>query len=417
MEACRGLMARGALLEETFYPHDHETRLYRKSIIEWSTTHVEPNALRLDRMREEDVLEEARRIIKASSEVRMLSLIVPEDLGGAGALTYLGSNVLEILAYYDAGAATSIGAVWLGLLPVFTAGVLDGGESWKRWLKPFAESDEAGDPQVWAFAITEPTAGSDYERIEPGSKPEYVTVAVPDASGGYRVSGRKVFISNGPIADYVTVFAVADKSRPIESMLCLILERGEFKVETVYDKMGHRSSPTGELVFEDVSVPPERVLCPPGMGWEIAEITLSYSRAPVGAIGLGIAKRALEEAIVYAKSRVQGGRPIIEHQAVKMKIAGMIERAYLAENTVYNVAKLLEEKFPPPIEDSSVAKVAGADAAVYNALEAIQVYGGIGYMRETGIEKLLRDAKLVQIYEGTNEINRLTFTERFTSRI
>lgn len=411
------MLARGILLEETFYPHDHETRIFRKTVREWAEENIAPIAGKLDNSSEKEVLIEARRIIKKTSEIRLLSLIVPEDLGGAGSLTYLGSNSLEIISYYDAGAATSVGAVWLGLLPVFIAGVFDAGESWRRWLAPFASSDERGDPQVWAFAITEPTAGSDYERIEPGSRPEYVTVARPEGDGGYRLTGRKIFISNGPIADYVTVFAVADKERPRETMTCMVVEKGEFKVETVYDKMGHRSSPTGELVFEDVSIPRERVLCQPGMGWEVAEITLSYSRAPVGAIGLGIAKRSLEEAILYAKSRVQGGKPIIEHQAVKMKIASMLEKAATAEHTIYNVSRILEEKFPPPIEDSSIAKVVGADAAVHNALEAIQVFGGLGYMREMGVEKLLRDAKLIQIYEGTNEVNRLTFTERIIDRI
>ncbi len=411
------MLAKGILLEETFYPHDHETRLFRKTVKEWAEKYVAPVSQMLDRASEETVLEETRRIVKKSSEIRLLSLIVPEDLGGAGSLTYMGANSLEIISYYDAGIATSIGAVWLGLLPVFIAGVLDGGVSWQRWLSPFAASDEQGDPQIWAFAITEPTAGSDYERIEPGSKPEYVTVAKPEGDSGYRLSGRKIFISNGPIADYVTVFAVEDKERPLETMTCMVVEKGEFKVETVYDKMGHRSSPTGELVFEDVSIPKERVLCPPGTGWEVAEITLSYSRAPVGAIGLGIAKRSLEEAIFYAKTRLQGGKPIVEHQTIKMKIAGMIERVAVAEHTIYNVTRILEEKFPPPIEDSSIAKVVGADAAVHNAIEAIQVFGGIGYMRETGVEKLLRDAKLIQIYEGTNEINRLTFTEGLLGRL
>ncbi len=411
------MMAKGILLEETFYRHDHETRLFRKSVHEWARKWIEPNALRLDRAGEEEVLEEAKRIIKATSEIRLLSLIVPEELGGAGSLIYHGSNALEIIAYYDAGSATSIGAVWLGLLPVFIAGVFDAGQSWHRWLKPFAESDEAGNPQVWAFAITEPTAGSDYERIEPGSKPQYVTIARPDASGGYRLTGRKIFISNGPIADYVTVFAVTGPDNPIETMTCMIVEKGEYRVETVYDKMGHRSSPTGELVFEDVSIPGERILCPPGLGWEVAETTLAYSRAPVGAIGLGIAKRALEEAILYAQTRVQGGRPIIEHQLIKYKIARMIQKTAAAEHTIYNTAKLLEETFPPPIEDSSIAKVTGSDLAVENALEAIQIHGGIGYMRETGIEKLLRDAKLIQIYEGTNEINLLTIAERYIEKI
>ncbi len=403
------------ILEHTFYPHTNEARLLRSSVIEFAEAHVAPRALEVDRAGAEDALEYAKEIVRRAAEARLLSLIVPEELGGPGGLTYEGSNVLEVLSYYDAGTATTIGAIWLGLLPIYIAGLGDGGESWRRWLKPFLEAEERGDPQIWAFAITEPEAGSDYERVEPGSKPSLTTVAKPLPSGGYEISGRKIFISNGPIASHVTVFAVTDPERPIETMMCAVVTREMgFKVAQVFDKMGHRSSPTGELVFEEVRVPPENVVCKPGSGWEFVEMTLTLSRAPVGAIGLGIAKRAFQAALDYAKTRIQGGRPIVEHQLVKYKLSAMLERVAYAESLIYTVARKIDEA-PTPLKivESSVAKAVGADVAVLNSIDAIQIYGGYGYMRETGVEKLLRDAKLIQIYEGTNEINRLTVMERY----
>ncbi|MEB2835696.1 MAG: acyl-CoA/acyl-ACP dehydrogenase [Desulfurococcales archaeon] len=404
------------ILEHTFYPHTTEARLLRSSAMEFAESAVAPRALRLDSMPPEEVLGEAVAIVREAAANRLLSIIVPEEVGGPGGLTYEGANVLEVLAYYDAGIATTIGAIWLGLLPPFIAGLGDGGESWRRWLKPFLEAEESGDPQIWAFAITEPEAGSDYERVEPGSRPAMTTVARPLPSGGYEISGRKIFIPNGPIASHVTVFAVTDPQRPIETMMCAVVTREMgFKVAQVFDKMGHRSSPTGELVFEEVRVPEENVLCKPGSGWEYVEMTLTLSRAPVGAIGLGIAKRAFQAAFDYARQRIQGGRPLVEHQVVKMKLARMLERIAYAENLIYTTTRKIDEA-PTPLKalESSLAKAVGADVAVENALEAIQIHGGYGYMREMGVEKLLRDAKLIQIYEGTNEINRLTAIERYT---
>ncbi len=404
-----------SLLDRTFVEHTQEARLLRKTVREYASRYIEPLALKLDSMNHREVIGHVVDLIRKAAEIRLLSLIVPEQVGGAGGLSYMGANALEVLSYYDAGMATTIGAIWLGLLPVYVAGVMDGGASWRKWMKPFVEAEERGEPQVWAFAITEPTAGSDYERLEPGvdqSRVKLVTVAKPTGDGGYRVTGRKVFISNGPIASHVTVFAVTDPSRPIDTMMCFVATRDMFRVEQVFDKMGHRSSPTGELVFDDVEVPAENVLCQPGMGWHIVEITLAYSRAPVGAIGLGIAKRAFDEVARYVLEREQGGGKLVDHQLVRYRLALMLERVAAAETLIYTATRIIDSKFPPPIMESSLAKAYGADVAVANALDAIQLLGGYGYMREMGVEKLLRDAKLIQIYEGTNEINRLTAIEK-----
>ncbi|MEM2628335.1 MAG: acyl-CoA dehydrogenase family protein [Acidilobaceae archaeon] len=388
------------------------------NIIREFASNRERELLKLDRASHEEVALGIKRILRESSSVRLLSLPIPEDYGGSGYFT-LGSTIaLEALAFHDAGLATTIGAIWLGLLPLVIANMLGRGDIGERWLRSFSEADALGEPQVWAFAITEPTAGSDYERLEPGaSQPEFLTYARRE--GDYWViSGRKIFISNGPIADYVTVFALTDKLRGVESMACFVVpSRAEgFKVVSIIDKMGHRTSLTGELAFENIRISEEHVVCPPGLGWDFVQLTLAYSRAPVGGIALGIAKRAYFEALNYAMSRVQGGKRIAEHQIVREKLANMYIMIAAAESLVYNIVSRLESEFPPPLEDSSAAKVYASDVAVYASLEAMQIMGGYGYTRDLIVEKLVRDAKLTQIYEGTNEINKLTISDKIISR-
>ncbi|MEM1712805.1 MAG: acyl-CoA dehydrogenase family protein, partial [Acidilobaceae archaeon] len=371
------------------------------NIIREFASNRERELLKLDRASHEEVALGIKRILRESSSVRLLSLPIPEDYGGSGYFT-LGSTIaLEALAFHDAGLATTIGAIWLGLLPLVIANMLGRGDIGERWLRSFSEADALGEPQVWAFAITEPTAGSDYERLEPGaSQPEFLTYARRE--GDYWViSGRKIFISNGPIADYVTVFALTDKLRGVESMACFVVpSRAEgFKVVSIIDKMGHRTSLTGELAFENIRISEEHVVCPPGLGWDFVQLTLAYSRAPVGGIALGIAKRAYFEALNYAMSRVQGGKRIAEHQIVREKLANMYIMIAAAESLIYNIVSRLESEFPPPLEDSSAAKVYASDVAVYASLEAMQIMGGYGYTRDLIVKKLVRDAKLTQIYE------------------
>jgi alkylation response protein AidB-like acyl-CoA dehydrogenase len=406
------------LLKTHTYPLPQEYLYIYNTVREFASSY-EALLLKLDRAGHEDVVKDIREVLRSSSRIRLLSLPIPRDLGGSGYFT-LGSTVaLEALAFHDAGLATTVGAVWLGLLPIVIAGMLGRGDVGERWLKPFAEADARGEPQVWAFAITEPTAGSDYERIEPGV-PGSVFLTYARREGSYWViSGRKIFISNGPIADYITVFALTDKQKGVASMACFVVPRSAegFRVVSIIDKMGHRSSPTGELAFEGVRVPEDHVICPPGLGWDFVQLSLAYSRAPVGGIALGIAKRAFREALSYAGSRIQGGRRIIEHQIIREKLANMYIMISAAESLVYSVASRLESEFPPPMGDSSAAKVFASDVAVHVALEAIQIMGGYGYTRDLVAEKLLRDAKLTQIYEGTNEINRLTISDIIISGV
>ncbi len=403
---------------KTRYPLPEEYRLLYESVRRLAGE-LEPRLLKLDRMSREDVVGEVRSLVRETSRIRLLSLPIPVDLGGSGYFIFGATLALEALAFHDAGFATTIGAIWLGLLPVLIANTLGNPSVGELWLKPFTEADARGDPQIWGFAITEPTAGSDYERIEPRApQPEFTTYARRE--GEYWViSGRKIFISNAPIADFITVFAVTDKNLGVKSIACFVVPtRAEgFKVGMVFDKMGHRSSPTGEILLDNVRVPDSNIVCPPGTGWDFIQLTLAYSRAPVGGIALGIAKRAFWEAARYAYTRIQGGLRIIEHQIIREKLANMYTLILATEALVYSVSQRLEREFPPPLEDSSAAKVFASNTAVTVALEAIQVMGGYGYMRDFIVEKLLRDAKLTQIYEGTNEINLLTISDKIVEEV
>jgi alkylation response protein AidB-like acyl-CoA dehydrogenase len=398
-----------------FIKHPQEIRLLIKTVREFWEEEIKPLSIKLDRVDHREAMLITKDIIYKSSRIGLPSFIVPSDFGGPGYLTYAASAVLEVIAYYDAGIASSIGGIWLGQLPIFVMGALGYYEVWKRWFPSILQDDKDGRPQIWGFAITEPSAGSDYERIEKeAEKPtQYLTRAKP-YEDGYKLVGRKIFITNGPIADYLTVFAVVDGEGP-DSIACFVVptDIDGFYVEHVYDKMGQRSSPTAELVFDGVWIPKENLVCNGSLGWNVIEITLAYSRTAVGAIALGIAKRAFDEAYNYAKNRVQGGKPIIMHQTIKWKLSRMLMRIYSAEAFIYTSAKKSEEEFPPSLIDSSLVKAYSSDIAVENALEAIQIYGGYGYMKDLPTEKLLRDAKLIQIYEGTNEINLLTAIESY----
>jgi alkylation response protein AidB-like acyl-CoA dehydrogenase len=236
--------------------------------------------------------------------------------------------------------------------------------------------------------------------------------------GGYHLTGTKVFISNGSLASVVTVFArldpeLADVDNPVrDNMVCLAVPADSpgFSVGQIFDKMGQRACPAAELVFDEVFVPEEDRIGAEGQGWQLNRTVMSVTRSPVGAIAVGIARSAFDHALTYAEARVQGGSPIVGHQAVQLMLADMAIRVDAARHLVHEAVRSIEAG-QPSLRLSSMAKTFASDAAVANALDAIQIMGGYGYMHEYGVEKLLRDAKLTQIYEGTNQINRFEIME------
>lgn len=333
-------------------------------------------------------------VMKKAFEVGFLSCTVPAEYGGGG-LGDLDTAVLsEELARGCAGMYTTMMANSLAFTPILLFG---SDEQKKRFFTPFT--------QKMAFAsycLTEREAGSDTSAIK--------TIA-RKTDGGYAINGSKCFITNGGIASLYVVFANAAPEKGPRGLSVFLVPRETpgITVGKVEDKMGQRASNTTELFFEDVVVPKENLLGREGLGFIAAMRTFDKTRPAVGAAGVGIARAAVEYAIDYAKTRIQFGKPIASFQATAFKIAQMAMDVEAARLLVWRAAWLMDHGKPCGSE-SAMAKCFGSDVAMRNALEALQIFGGYGYMKDYPVEKLVRDAKLLQIYEGTNEIQRLVIS-------
>lgn len=375
---------------------------------EFATRFIAPIALELDR----DPDSPARdALIKEAAGVGLLGMALPAELGGQGLDAVSTMLVSEELAAACSGCAVLIGATALGLSPILLSFDF---EAIQRFVVPLTASWPTGEPQLSALAATEPEMGSDFIGGHPGAR---ARTRAERVDGGFVVNGTKIFISNGSLASLVTVFASLDPSGPIrENCICLAVptDTDGFSVGQVFDKMGQRACPAAELVFDDVFLPEENCIGQPGSGWLINRAVMSVSRTPVGAIALGIARAAYDHALDYAEARIQGGRPIVGHQAMQLMLADMAMRVEAARGLVLESAHSTQMG-QPSLKLASMAKTFASDAAVANALDAIQIMGGHGYMRDHGVEKLLRDAKLTQIYEGTNQINRFEIVEGILS--
>jgi len=374
---------------------------------EFAQRYVAPKALEIDKDPHGPLRDE---LVREGAKAGVLSFLIPEVLGGTGGDMFAGLLVTEQIARACSGSAVLFGATGLGLAPIMLSGNF---ALLQELVPPLVASWETDEPKLAALAATEPDMGSDIMTGDPAAR---MGTRATKVDGGYRLNGNKVFISNGSLAGLVTVFATTDTSRPIRESWCCFAVTSDspgFSVGQVFDKMGQRAAPAVELVFDDVFVPDEHRVVPEGYGWQLSNMIMSVTRAPVGAIALGIATAAYEKAIDYAEVRVQGGKPIVAHQAVALMLADMAIRVEAARALVYKAGREIAAG-RPSIKLSSMAKAYAADAAVANALDAIQVLGGNGYMHEYGVEKLLRDAKLTQIYEGTNQMNRLELVEAIT---
>lgn len=372
---------------------------------EFAERYVAPRALEIDADPESPLRDE---LIREGAKAGILGSSLPELLGGTAKSLLDGIIVTEEIAAACSGCAVLFGATGLGILPILLSGNF---EAVTRLVLPLTQSWDGDDPKLAALAATEPSAGSDFINGSPHAE---IRTRVEEKDGGWLINGRKVFISNGSLASLVTVFATHDTKGDIRSsMSCLAVpaDTPGFSVGQVFEKMGQRACPAAELLFDDVWVPGENLLGEPGQGWMLNRSVMSTTRAPVGAIALGIARAAYEKALEYAEARVQGGKPIVGHQAVQLMLADMAIRVEAARGLVFRAGESIAAG-RPDLKLSSMAKTFASDAAVANATDAIQVLGGYGYMREYGVEKLLRDAKLTQIYEGTNQINRFEIMEQ-----
>lgn len=329
-------------------------------------------------------------IYKKAMDLGFHCLEIPEEFGGGGLDNLTAAAIYEKIGEYDAGFATTLCATSLGLKPVLIAGT-------DAQKKLFADIVVPG--RFGAFALTEPNAGSDAGSV--------ITTAVKE-NGEYVINGRKTFITNGGVADVYIVFATVDKNLGLKGLSAFIVERerGGISVGKEENKMGIRLSNTTDVIFENVRVPEDHLLGKEGDGFKLAMKTLDLARPFVGAIACGIAQRALNEAVAYAKVRHQFNKPIAKLQVLQFKMADMEIAIETARAMIEHTFKLQGMGLPYS-KEAAIAKAYAGDIAVKAATEAIQILGGYGYSREYPVEKLLRDAKIFQIFEGTNEVQRV----------
>lgn len=314
----------------------------------------------------------------------------PEEYGGYGMSAWMCSMISEELAYGDAGFAVAVGANTLASYPIMKWGTSEQ----KERQAAFIQSGKLA-----AFCLTEPEAGSDAAHVK--------TTAVKDGDG-YILNGRKCFITNGGIAGVYTVFAMTDPENKAKGITCFQVEadRPGVSCGKHENKMGIRLSQTADVVFEDVRIPEDHVVGKPGEGYKMALGTLGFTRAEGSAGAVGIMRRCIDLAAAYAKERVTFGKPIAANQAIQFMLADMEIKCQASRTMYWHAARSADAGVIDPVYGACV-KTFAADSAVAVATDAIQIFGGYGYSRDYPVEKLLRDAKIYQIFEGTNQVQRM----------
>ncbi len=329
-------------------------------------------------------------IIQKAWELGLMNSQIPEAYGGPGASYLEGCLIAEELAWGCAGIGTTVGANGLACGPL----LLGGSEELKRqYLGQLVE-----EPLVASFCLTEPDAGSDVSGMRTTAK---------KVGDKWVLNGSKCFITNGGHASWYTVYAKTDKDAGHRGISCFLVPKDDtVSVDKKEDKMGLRASNTATITFNETEVPAENLLGEENHGFKLAMMTLDRTRPGVAAMATGIARAAMEFAIDYSKERVQFGVPIAMHQAIQFMIADMATDVEASRLLVWHSAVLLDQGRPNTVE-SSHAKRFAADAAMRVATDAVQVYGGYGFIKDYPVEKLMRDAKIMQLYEGTSQIQRL----------
>lgn len=373
---------------------EHEA--FRMKIREFAETEIKPYAFLWDK--ENKFPKEA---VKKMAQNGWMGIPFPKEYGGAGMDAMSYAIAVEELSRVDGGAGVILSAhVSLGSWPIFAFGTE---EQKKKYLVPLAKGETIG-----AFGLTEPNAGSDAGRTE--------TTAVLNGDH-YLLNGEKIFITNGGEADTYVVFAVTTPGIGTKGISAFIVEKGweGFEFGDHYDKMGIRSSATAQLLFNDVKVPKENLLGKEGQGFKIAMATLDGGRIGIASQALGIAQGAFEGAVAYAKERVQFDKPIAFQQSISFKIADMATKLRCARFLIYSAAEMKEAHEPYGME-SAMAKMYASDIALEVTNDALQIYGGTGYLKGMDIERMYRDAKITTIYEGTNEIQRVVIASHILGK-
>ncbi len=330
-------------------------------------------------------------IMKELARADLLRVFVPEEAGGLGGGCMEMCLVAEELSRICAGVATTYAANGLACMPIILYGTE---EQKQRFLPRIADGASYA-----AFALTEAEAGSDAANIKTTAK---------ETDDGFVINGTKQFITNGGVAEIYTVIAVTDPKRGARGVSALVVEKGTpgFEFGKEEDKMGIRASKTTQLIFSDCKIPKENLLGKRGRGFIITLKTFDRTRPGVGAQAVGIAQGAFDEALAYGKGRVQFGKPITSFQGIQFMLADMATQIEAARALVYATARMIDAGAKDISKESAMAKLFASDMAMSVTTDAVQIMGGYGYMKEYPAEKYMRDAKITQIYEGTNQIQR-----------
>ena len=330
-------------------------------------------------------------IMKDLADADMFRVFVPEEYEGLGGGCLELCLVVEELSRVCGAVATCYAVNALGCFTLIDYGT----EEQKRKYLP----DIAGGKKLTAFAVTEPTAGSDVSAIK---------TTAEKVEGGYVLNGTKQFITNGGEAEIYTVIALTDKARGVRGASAILVEKDTpgFSFGKKEKKMGIRASATRELIFRNCFVPEENLVAKPGMGFLLTMKLFDHSRPGIGAQAVGIAQGALEAAVDYTRQRIQFGQPLISLPVVQDILGEMATQVEAARALVYAAARMVDSGAKKVTEESAMAKVFASDVAMKVTTDAVQICGGTGYMRDFPLEKMMRDAKITQIYEGSNQILR-----------
>jgi len=369
---------------------NEQQKMIQKMVREFAEKQVGPIAAELDKKEEYP-----HKTLKEMAKLGLLGIIIPSEYGGAGLDTVSYAIVIEEISRKCAatGVITSVHnslVAW----PIIKYGTE---EQKKKYLPILAKGEKIG-----AFAGTEPNAGSDLGAMQTTAKLK---------GDKYIINGDKTFITSGPEAGIIIIFAVTDKEAGSKGISAFIVENTfkGFKVGSIFEKLGINASKTSELIFEDMVVPKENLLGSEGDGFKIALSTLDGGRIGIASQAVGIAQACLDESIEYSKQRQQFGRPIAKFQAIQWMIADMATKIEASRWLVYNAAYTKDQgvRFS---KEAAMAKLFASETAVDCAIKAVQIHGGYGYTKEYTVERLFRDSKITEIYEGTSEVQRMVIS-------
>lgn len=365
---------------------NEEQKEFVKMIHDFCEKEIKPNVAQWDR----DGYFPLEEVYNKLFEMGIHLLDIPEENGGLGFDKTTSALIFEELGKYDAGIAVSIGACGLGFKPLLVAGTP---EQQQLFCELIADGGFA------AFALTEPSAGSDASGVRTSAKQE---------GDEWVINGSKCFITCAEYAQVFTVIAQTDKSKGVKGLTAFLVEadRPGISIGNHEDKMGIRTSNTCDVFFDNLRVPSDHIIGKVGDGFKIAMMTLDMARPVVGAVATGISQTCVDIAKDYMKQRVQFGKPLAALQALQFKLADMEIATQTSRAMVYHVMEL-EDAGIKCSKEAAIAKCYAGDCAMKNAIECVQILGGYGYSREYPAEKLMRDAKIYQIFEGTNEIQRV----------